>query len=63
MKEYRIMAYFTKVYPPRSYKRKIFYDKAEAEKFWHEAIEYYSNYKYLDRVVIENRSVTDWKEG
>ena len=62
MTEYRIMAYFTEVYGPRSYKKKIVTDKEEAEKLLIEAKEYYSSYKYLDKVVIESREVTNWKE-
>lgn len=62
MKEYRIMAYFTAVYSPRSYKRKVFAVKEEAEKLLLEALDYYSSYKYLDRVVIESRNVTNWEE-
>lgn len=65
MKEYRIMAYFKKVYDPRSYKRKMFGSREEAENMLPEAIRYYSGYKYYDlmeRVVIESREVGDWKE-
>ncbi len=62
MKEYRIMAYFTDVYAPRSYKRKIVTNKDEAEKLFQEAKEYYSTYKYLDKVVIESREVTEWRQ-
>lgn len=61
MKEYRIMAYFTKVYPPRSYKRKIFNNKEDAEKILEKAKKYYATYNYLDKVVIETREVSDWK--
>ena len=62
MKEYRIMAYFTVVYSPRSYKRKVVTTKEEAEKLLSEALDYYSSYKYLDKVVIESRDVTNWEE-
>lgn len=64
MTEYRIMAYFTQVYTPRSYKRKIVTTKEEAEKLLQEAIEHYSSYKYhgyLDKVVIQSREITEWK--
>lgn len=62
MKEYRIMAYFTDIYAPRSYKRKIVMNKNEAEKLFKEAKKYYSMYKYLDKVVIESREITEWNE-
>lgn len=64
MKEYRIMAYFTQVYTPRSYKRKIVDTLCEANKLLEEAKEYYSsdNYrKYLRKVVIESREVSEWR--
>ena len=69
MTEYRIMAYFTNIYSPRSYKRKIFNTLEEAEKVYKEAVNYYSGsgssifcgYKYLDKVVIESREVTEWR--
>ena len=64
-KEYRIQAYFTDTYPPRSYKRKIFHSKEEAEAVYPEAKEYYSGYPYAGRllkVVIESRPVVEWKE-
>jgi len=59
--EYRIMAYFSEVYGPRSYKRKIVTTKEEAEKLLQEALEYYSKYKYLIKVVIESREVSEWR--
>lgn len=63
MKEYRVMAYFDADclgYAPRSYKRKIVLSEKEAERLLQEAKEYYSKYKYLDRVVIESREVSEW---
>lgn len=62
MKEYKIMAYFTEVYPPRSYKRKVTTNLTEALRLLKKAKEYYSSYKYLDRVVLESREVEEWKE-
>ena len=62
MKEYRIRAYFDAVYAPRSYKGKIFCDKLGVEKAYKEALDYYSTYPYLVKVVIEEREVTAWKE-
>lgn len=62
MKEYRIRAYFDKVYAPRSYKSRVFCDKLEAEKALVTAKDYYSTYPYLNRVVIEEREVTAWRE-
>lgn len=64
MKEYRIMAYFTQIYTPRSYKRKIVGTLYEANKLLEEAKEYYSSdqyHGYLDKVVIESREVTEWR--
>ena len=55
------MAYFTDVYTPRSYKRKIFGSLAEAEAVFEEAKEYYSSYMHLDRVEIESRNVSEWR--
>lgn len=55
------MAYFSEVYGPRSYKRKVVTTKEEAEKLLQEALEYYSKYKYLIKVVIESREVTEWR--
>lgn len=62
MKEYRIEAYFSEVYTPRSYKRMVFRDLEAAKKVFVLAKEYYSNYPYLEKVVIEEREVTEWKE-
>ena len=59
-KEYRVRAYFTEVYRPRTYKRKITESLEEAEKLLEEAKKYYASYKYLDEVVIESRQVTNW---
>lgn len=61
MIEYRVMAYFSEVYGPRSYKRKIVTTKEEAEKLLQEALKYYSSYKYLVKVVIESREVSEWR--
>lgn len=70
MKEYRIMAYFTDIYPPRSFKRKVYKTREEAEKDFPEADEYYHmltsrmRTKEADvKVVIEERRVTDWSES
>ena len=67
MKEYRIMAYFTDIYSPRSYKRKIYKTREEAEKDFPEAEEYYHmlasrmRAKGADvKVVIEERQTTEW---
>ena len=62
MKEYRIEAYFSEVYAPRSYKRMVFRDLEAAKKVFVLAKEYYSNYPYLEKVVIEEREVTEWRE-
>lgn len=61
MTEYRVMAYFSEVYSPRSYKRKVVTTKEEAEKLLQEALKYYSSYKYLIKVVIESREVSEWR--
>ncbi len=65
MKEYRIMAYFkTDVYGPRSFGRKIFRTREDAERSYPEAEEYYHNHTYnrhIERVVIESREVGEWK--
>ena len=66
MKEYRIMAYFndnapSHSYQPRSYKRRIYTSQEEAEAALKEAKEYYSGYKYIKNVVIEQRNVSRWK--
>ena len=60
MKEYRIMAYFTDVYAPRSYKRKIYDSLEAAEKDYEDALEYYSGYRYFKEAVIESREVSEW---
>ena len=66
MKEYRVMAYFKadapKGYQPRSYQRKIVTTPYEALDLLDEAKEYYSRYKYLDKIVIESRFVSRWEE-
>ena len=66
MKEYRIMAYFNadapKGYQSRSYKRKVFTTKEDAILMFPEACIYYAGYKYLDRVVIESRVVSEWEK-
>lgn len=63
MYEYRIRAYFTEVYAPRSYKRKIIFDYEEAKKLLEEAKNYYATYKYLRGVVIEKREVGQWERS
>ena len=60
--EYRIVAHFTQVYLPRSYKRKIYKSFAEAMADWKIALGYYSKYRYFDRLVLESRVVTEWDE-
>ena len=64
MIEYRVRAYFKedapRGYDPRTYKRNYVFDLKLAEKLLEEAKEYYKTYKYLDRVVIESRTVSDW---
>lgn len=65
MKEYRIRAYFTEVYRPRSYKGKVFTSLEDAEKYYSEAKDYYSGSQYIDRLeklVIEQRKVGRWKK-
>ena len=62
MKEYRVMAYFDKVYEPRSYKRKVVATLEEAKEILKEAMSYYSRYPYLNRVVIEVRDVSEWSD-
>lgn len=61
-KEYRVRAYFTRVYAPRSYKNKWVATPAEAEELLAKAEDYYSDYNYLDRIVIESRIVSEWEE-
>ncbi len=66
MYEYRIRAYFTEAYPPRSYKRRIFDSYEDAKAMIAEAAEYYGSSQYmdrLDRVVIEKRKISSWKEA
>ena len=66
MKEYRIRAYFNgDVYGNRTYKGKVFTSVAEAEILLEDAKEYYTSepYKpYLEKVVIEEREVSEWEE-
>ncbi len=62
MYEYKVMAYFTSVYGPRSYKNKIVTTEEEAKELLEKAYDYYSTYKYFDRVVIVKRKVTEWEE-
>lgn len=61
--EYRIQVYFTEdsPYGSRSYKGKIFDELSEASALYDKAVEYYSTYNGFDRVVIEKRTVSDWK--
>ena len=66
MKEFRIMAYFSDnapphSYQPRSFKKKIYTNQQEAEAGLKEAYEYYSNYRYFEKVEIEQRDVSEWK--
>lgn len=66
MKEYRIMAYFSDdapphSYKPRSYKKKIYTTREEAEEALKEAKEYYSKYRYIECVLIEQRNISKWK--
>ena len=62
MKEYRVRAYFTdsSMYPSRTYKRKIYMTLPDALNALNKAKVYYSSYKYIDKVVIESREVTNW---
>ena len=67
MKEYKVMAFFNEDCPPhsgapRSYKHKVTRDPEEAQRILKEAKEYYSKYKYLDRVVLVSREVGEWEE-
>jgi hypothetical protein len=67
MQEFRIRAYFSDDAPPhsnqpRSYKKKIYTSQEEAEVALKEAREYYSRYRYIEEVVIEQRNVTKWKQ-
>lgn len=64
-REYRVRAYFDEAtaprsYGPRAYKRKVVTTRGEAEELLAEAREYYSGYKYIDKVVIERREVSGW---
>ena len=66
MYEYRIRAYVTEVYPPRSYKRRIFDSFEDAKAVIDEATEYYRSSQYMDRlnrVVIEKRMISSWMEA
>lgn len=66
MKEYRIMAYFKDNAPkgnqPRSFRRKVVSTSQEAEQLLQDALLYYERYAYIDRVIIESREITEWKE-
>ena len=65
MTEYKVMAYFTEIYPERSYKRKVVNDLDEAKKLLEEAKAYYVSFsgaKYLEKVVLVEREVSDWEE-
>ena len=66
MKEYRVMAYFKKDAPlgnqPRSFRRKIVNSYEKAITLRDEALMYYDKYRYIDKVVIESREVSDWEE-
>lgn len=65
-REYRVVAYFEddapKGYLPRSYKRKVVDKLEDAQKLLKEAQQYYSKYKYLREVRIEEREVGVWEE-
>ena len=61
-KEYRIRAYFSEVYAPRSFKCKVYTTLEEAETALIKAKEYYNKYPYLIKVVIESRQITEWSE-
>ncbi len=64
MKEYRIKAEFSDVHAPRTYRRKVFTDRHEAEMALVEAKRYYEAEpfsKYNPQVFIECRSVTEWE--
>lgn len=66
MKEYRVKAHFTDVYGPRVYKNKRTMDKVEAIQLFKDAKEYYSMLpyaKYTDKVVLEEREVSEWIES
>lgn len=63
--EYKVMAYFTEIYPERSYKRKIVGDLEAAQKLLKEAKAYYGSFtgsKYLEKVVLVRREVSEWEE-
>ena len=63
MTEFRIWATFSgNVYGDRSYKRKIFRTREDAEKCLPEARAYYSSYKDIKNVEIQSREVSDWTE-
>ena len=59
-KEYRVVAEFSKVYTPRSYKGKGVETLEDAEKLLRAARDYYSHYPYLVSVRIESREVSEW---
>lgn len=61
IREYRVMAYFSKVYAPRSYKRKVTTDLKEAKRLFEEAKDYYYGYNYLTKIVIESRVISEWE--
>lgn len=64
MKEYRIRAEFTENLPPRTYRRRIYTDRREAEQDLEAAREYYSGAPYENhnpKVFIECREVTQWQ--
>ena len=68
MKEYRIMAYFTDVYQPGSFNRRIYKTSKEAEKDLPEAKKYYHMLIEHSRctavkVKIEERETTEWHSG
>lgn len=61
MKEYRVRAYFSKVYTPRTYRKKVTTDLEEARRIFKEAVDFYNGYNYLIKVVLEEREVSDWE--
>ena len=66
-REYRVKAYFHgSVYLDRSFRRKVVNTLTEAEQLLKDATYYYHSCtayeKYLDKVVIESRTVSNWEE-
>ena len=64
VKEYRVRAYFTAQHNPRDYRWKSSIATLdEAKQVLEEAKQYYSSYKTLDKVVLEERYTTSWEES